>query len=463
MTDSRGRPYVCKIPLTTNAASSAKASASAAKAAAANVNTKKVSELMEPLQNVCIKKSTGWWTYEVCHFTEVRQYHEESEEIDAIQNWSLGHVEALADPDAHEVDETKRTATVVHQFSKGQECKEIDGHRGGRLIYTCGPAPAGTMSAIADITEPTTCRCVRVCGAPRPAWHPRACPRSTCSAVAHVVVSPLCRRYDVTINVPSLCQLEAFQPKAGAAPEAVAYTSPDEVATAYRHKCFYHVEGWWTYELCLNKHVRQFRQEGTEVQQEYMLGKMQIDEKDSVSEDGEIALYTSRLHKKDPARSFAHASYTGGSKCDLVDQRRQTEVQLQVRLPSFLLLCDRTQAPAACWSVASEWWALKHGCSCFLVHASAHMMRLTPRFCAAAVCQGRRRCHPLHPRGTRPASLPALRLPSAGTAVAHRACSFSMPRVCLAAAPRRSGCRATPCPCRRLAPEPGVGGPLLRR
>ena len=30
--------------------------------------------------------------------------------------------------------------------------------------------------------------------------------------------------------------------------------SPTAVAKLYRERCFYRSEGWWTYELCVNKH-----------------------------------------------------------------------------------------------------------------------------------------------------------------------------------------------------------------
>lgn len=37
-------------------------------------------------------------------------------------------------------------------------------------------------------------------------------------------------------------------------------------------RCFYRVEDWWTYELCYQKHVRQFHREKDVLTAEYMLG-----------------------------------------------------------------------------------------------------------------------------------------------------------------------------------------------
>lgn len=37
-------------------------------------------------------------------------------------------------------------------------------------------------------------------------------------------------------------------------------------------RCFYRLEDWWTYELCYEKHVRQFHREKDVLSSEYLLG-----------------------------------------------------------------------------------------------------------------------------------------------------------------------------------------------
>ena len=44
------------------------------------------------------------------------------------------------------------------------------------------------------------------------------------------------------------------------------------------NSCFYRVEGWWTYEFCHKKKVRQFHQEGEEIVNEYNLGEFSAKE-----------------------------------------------------------------------------------------------------------------------------------------------------------------------------------------
>lgn len=38
-------------------------------------------------------------------------------------------------------------------------------------------------------------------------------------------------------------------------------------------KCFYKAEDWWRYEVCYNKHVKQFHSEGETTVDEYSLGQ----------------------------------------------------------------------------------------------------------------------------------------------------------------------------------------------
>jgi hypothetical protein len=438
MVDDQGRAYTCELPPAgqppppllppVGAAGSAapvlpppeRPAAPAAGSSNARIpvpsatqllNPPSVESILTPLHTGCVKKKTGWWTYEVCHGDEVRQYHEEDNRIDSSQSWSLGKIDLHSSdssgsssgdsgggnggspggptqqqhPSAawfrtHPRTESKPGYVAV-QFAGGQICDEINAPRSGEIRYICGAAPtASTRSAIGSIEEPSKCA------------------------------------YRITIAVPALCALPELKSAAAAARarkqdaaaagaaggaggeggETVGGTSEssgagmsapapapapeldaiNSVAAWYKERCFYRVDGWWTYELCVNKHVRQFRQEGNTVEQEYILGLFQPeaqsqqqqqqqqppadpstdghDDDDEhgreggaeAREDGGAGAegardgvvggkrYIARLHKRDPERSYASADYTGGDACELepqweVSRYRSTEVRFQ--------------------------------------------------------------------------------------------------------------------------------------
>ena len=100
--------------------------------------------------------------------------------------------------------------------------------------------------------------------------------------------------------------------------------------TAHEHGCFYRVEGWWTYEFCYKKRVRQYHQEGAgpvpgpadpgPVSGEFSLGAF----------DAEATAAAARAGKRHAAsdqdsRAHAHV-FTGGTPCDLTSLERETEV-----------------------------------------------------------------------------------------------------------------------------------------
>lgn len=399
MMDHQGRAYTCELPslsqaapanlLTTNVSPSSsppprvvaptdpasnKDQPSDSQVAPASplpaANT--IDSIMALLSVGCIKKNTGWWTYEVCHSDEVRQYHPEHNKVDSSQSWSLGRIDLATRP---LVVHTERDASasaaggsshVAVEFAGGQFCDEIKAQRSGELRYVCGDAELSELShqpsIIQSIEEPSKCR------------------------------------YTIVVAVPTLCallpkqaingkeqSLGGRQNSAKAEEETSGKTSADgsktssesalahaisSVAEQYEGACFYRVDGWWTYELCINKHVRQFRQlekqeteeneeEGDEVEQEFYLGLFQGSdppdlvgpETNAATDAGEHAQgatkprtkgkYVARLHRHDPSRSFASADYSAGDACEVgpewesdiarleQSRYRETEVRFQ--------------------------------------------------------------------------------------------------------------------------------------
>ena len=311
--DSDGRPYVCKLPAPSAEAEAGVGpdAAAATEPAAAEETTSGVpaatlvSNAISALRGQCVTKKTGWWTYEVCHFADLKQYHEEGGKIDAVQNWKLGVVQPPAHLGAFSQAASTVTngvtmhtrARVAHPFADGKICDETKKPRAGEVHYECRGADSKSSNVkslpyIADILEPSTCF------------------------------------YHISVHVPALCSIPEFKPPASAMPDSS--DSPAAVARLYRERCFYRSEGWWTYEFCVNKHVRQFRQQpgknsapgaADPDSPEFYLGHVAAAVRNQLP-------YEPKLHSKDPRRSYAFASYTGGSGCDLVDQTRETEVRI---------------------------------------------------------------------------------------------------------------------------------------
>lgn len=110
--------------------------------------------------------------------------------------------------------------------------------------------------------------------------------------------------------------------------------------------CFYRIEGWWTYEFCHKKKVRQYHQEGDTITNEYSLGEYD-------------AKATSELHAlqghftEAPGvtgsneRFHAHV-FTGGTACDLTDLERQTEVRFVCAPAGGVNAITAIKEPATC-------------------------------------------------------------------------------------------------------------------
>lgn len=92
-------------------------------------------------------------------------------------------------------------------------------------------------------------------------------------------------------------------------PEKVESIS--EILSPLKDNCLIFGQGWWTYEFCYNKHVRQFHLGPKNIEADYILGVAQ--EENQVSET---------LHKL-----YYPVFYQEGDICNINNKRRTTEVR----------------------------------------------------------------------------------------------------------------------------------------
>lgn len=99
--------------------------------------------------------------------------------------------------------------------------------------------------------------------------------------------------------------------------------------TAHEQGCFYRVEGWWTYEFCYKKQVRQYHQEGTgpadPAAVEFSLGAFDADATAAANARDPSRLQTLESALAETPRAHTHV-FTGGTPCDLTSLERETEV-----------------------------------------------------------------------------------------------------------------------------------------
>mmetsp|Transcript_11725 Transcript_11725/g.14615 ORF Transcript_11725/g.14615 Transcript_11725/m.14615 type:complete len:403 (-) Transcript_11725:1306-2514(-) len=86
--------------------------------------------------------------------------------------------------------------------------------------------------------------------------------------------------------------------------------------------CLQRVDGWWTYELCYKKYVRQFhRGKNSKEVSEYKLGYFDQYENDKLEKEG------GALTKTTPEGKPVYTEwYTKGTECDLTGSHRSTKV-----------------------------------------------------------------------------------------------------------------------------------------
>mmetsp|Transcript_21784 Transcript_21784/g.54290 ORF Transcript_21784/g.54290 Transcript_21784/m.54290 type:complete len:429 (-) Transcript_21784:320-1606(-) len=132
--------------------------------------------------------------------------------------------------------------------------------------------------------------------------------------------------------------------------------------------CFYRLEGWWTYEFCFPKSIRQFHQEkikssgqpdSTSVTQDYLLGRYWSPDTASSSKQPPPPPAEAEAPKEGAVKPAQDASllrgelledaktrrvywkqvYGNGTHCDLTEKPRESEVRLQCAPsePSFLV------------------------------------------------------------------------------------------------------------------------------
>ncbi|GJP47101.1 hypothetical protein CLOM_g6336 [Closterium sp. NIES-68] len=126
--------------------------------------------------------------------------------------------------------------------------------------------------------------------------------------------------------------------KGGAA--GVAYgesrKSPEDLLDAMKGlPCFYRQDGWWTYEFCYKKHIRQMhieQQDGeNKVTMDFVLGRYSARESLRAQKRLEAATAAGGGAAAGAGKRYHVHVYTNGTSCDLTGAGRRTEVRMSRR------------------------------------------------------------------------------------------------------------------------------------
>lgn len=133
----------------------------------ASSNVLLVKKLLEPLylSDSCLRKTEGWWTYEVCLGRYIRQYHKEADGTSSGE-YVLGEF----DDEANEKLEASEEAITselwimngqeishrvfIEKYSAGSVCPETGAPRTATLVFFCS---SGHHNYIVGVKEDRTC------------------------------------------------------------------------------------------------------------------------------------------------------------------------------------------------------------------------------------------------------------------------------------------------------------------
>ncbi|KAL9641442.1 hypothetical protein ABK040_013368 [Willaertia magna] len=115
-----------------------------------------------------------------------------------------------------------------------------------------------------------------------------------------------------------------------------------ELFQKYQNSCYFRITGWWIFEFCFNKFVRQFHQEQQKVTMEYFLGHTleptlnAAGPSTTTTPGGQqqskvfkpLTNYKVVLNDKNPEDSYISIPFDKGTSCDLTKQPRTVEIRM---------------------------------------------------------------------------------------------------------------------------------------
>ncbi|KAK6942201.1 Protein OS9-like domain [Dillenia turbinata] len=110
----------------------------------------------------------------------------------------------------------------------------------------------------------------------------------------------------------------------------VRLKTPDELLDALKGPCLATQEGWWSYEFCYQKHLRQVHVEDEKVVQEFLLGVYDAEATFAFNQNLSDFSTLKDPRSKDASQRYHAHQYTNGTICDLTNEPRETEEERPV-------------------------------------------------------------------------------------------------------------------------------------
>lgn len=315
-------------------------------------------QLISPLFSLstCSYKLESYWTYEVCHGRYIRQYHEDREgkkvklQEYILGKWDKGFYELVLQEQKHE--KLDKDEPVPHKKIDGVNLPYFEVSMGNgtlcdlnqnkpretRILYVCY---VHGKHEVYSLKETSTCQYEIVILSPLLCAHPKYKPQETgenqinCLPLGDSPKKPynllkmkaesskLRRNSNIEQIRVEFLPLDLHEKEIPKPVEAPIDTSPVESFLAGKN-CLNGGSGWWKYEFCYGKSVKQYHVEKDGSKTSIDLGVFIKDE--------HLKWLEKHPHKRPKPlaqRTQLSHFYSDGSHCDKTGKPRQTEVKLK--------------------------------------------------------------------------------------------------------------------------------------
>lgn len=117
----------------------------------------------------------------------------------------------------------------------------------------------------------------------------------------------------------------------------VKLKTPDELLEVLKDQCLARQEGWWSYEFCYQKEVKQVHVEDGKAVQEFVLGVYDAEATAASKEKHSDSSILKDPTSGDASQKYHAHQYTNGTICDLTNQPRETEVRFVCSEPRIMI------------------------------------------------------------------------------------------------------------------------------